>query len=88
MLDEIFSSSVVPMDNTVRQWGAPTTRARASEYKVVNMLPKQQVIDLIVGLIGRWRQHQASQWVHQELNLDYVVCIFDGMSDETEDTNV
>ena len=88
MFDEIFSSSVVPMDNSARQWGAPTPRARVSYYKVLNMLGKQQGIDLIVGIVG-WRgQHKAFQWLHDDLNYEYVLRSSDGMTDDTEEVSV
>jgi hypothetical protein len=88
MFDEIFSSSVVPMDNSARQWGAPTARGRVSYYKVVNMLGKQQGIDLIVGIVG-WRgQHKAFQWLHDDLNFEYVLRSFDGMADDAEEVSV
>lgn len=52
MFDEIFSSTVVPMDDSARKCGAPTARARVSLYKVLNMLGKQQGFNLIVGIVG------------------------------------
>ena len=88
MFDEIFSSTVVPMDDSARKCGAPTARARVSLYKVLNMLGKQQGFDLIVGIVG-WRgQHKAFQWLHDDLNYEYVLRTSYGMADDIEEVSV